>query len=79
MADLLGMDPARIERLRSPERLSYLDPERVWDVLASVEAGVIVDIKLYDEAFHVFQIFTDLPESHEALSEIGRFFDQHIR
>ncbi len=44
MADLLGMDPARIERLRSPERLSYLDPERVWDVLASVEAGVIVDI-----------------------------------
>jgi len=44
MADLLGMDPARIERLRSPERLTYLDPERLWEVLAPVEAGVIVDI-----------------------------------
>lgn len=44
MADLLGMDPGRIERLRSPERLTYLDPERVWEVLAPVEAGAIVDI-----------------------------------
>lgn len=44
MADLLGMDPDRVERLRSPERLTYLDPERVWEVLAPVVAGVIVDI-----------------------------------
>lgn len=44
MADLLGMDPGRIERLRSPERLTYLDPARVWDVATPVEAGVIVDI-----------------------------------
>jgi acetyl esterase/lipase len=43
------------------------------------EASVTVDIKLFDEAFHVFQIFTDLPESHRALSEIGSFFDLHIR
>ena len=26
MADRLGMDPARIERLRSPDRLEYFDP-----------------------------------------------------
>lgn len=44
MADLLGMDPDRIGRLRSPERLTYLNPERVWDVVGPVEAGVIVDI-----------------------------------
>jgi acetyl esterase/lipase len=43
------------------------------------DAGVSVDLKLFDEAFHVFQIFTDLPESQEALSEIGTFFDRHIR
>ena len=42
------------------------------------DAGVSVDLELFDEAFHVFQIFTDLPESQEALSEIGAFFDQHI-
>ena len=28
MADLLGMDPARIGRLRSPERLEYFDPAK---------------------------------------------------
>ena len=44
MADLLGMDPARIERLRSPERLVYLDPDKVWEVMDPIEAGIIVDI-----------------------------------
>ena len=44
MADLLGMDPARIERLRSPERLTYLDPDKVWEVVDPIEAGIIVDI-----------------------------------
>jgi hypothetical protein len=44
MADLLGMDPGRIDRLRSPERLTYLDPARVWDAVTPVETGIIVDI-----------------------------------
>ena len=44
MVDLLGMDPGRIERLRSPERLTYLDPRRVWEAVTPVESGVIVDI-----------------------------------
>lgn len=44
MADLLGLDPSRIERLRSPERLTYLDPARVWDVVSPIEAGIIVDV-----------------------------------
>ena len=30
MADLFGMDPARIERLRSPARLEHLDPSLIW-------------------------------------------------
>jgi hypothetical protein len=33
MADQYGMDPARIGRLRSPERLEYFDPDRIWDTL----------------------------------------------
>jgi 2-polyprenyl-3-methyl-5-hydroxy-6-metoxy-1,4-benzoquinol methylase len=43
MSDLLGMDPGRIERLRSPERLTDFDPERVWDVVTEPD-GPIVDI-----------------------------------
>ena len=38
--------------------------------------GVSVDLEIYDEAFHVFQSFGDLPESQDALASMGRFFDR---
>lgn len=44
MADNLGMDPARIARLRSPERLAYFDPEKIWDVLNPLPDCTILDI-----------------------------------
>ena len=44
MADNTKLDMKRVERLRNPERLDQVDPERVWEVLAPVEKGVIVDI-----------------------------------
>lgn len=40
-----GMDPARIARLRDPERLKTLPPEAVWEALPPINAaGTIVDI-----------------------------------
>jgi ubiquinone/menaquinone biosynthesis C-methylase UbiE len=44
MADTLGMDPARIERLRSPERLEYFHPDRIWKVLQPAPDCTLVDI-----------------------------------
>lgn len=44
MADNTKLDMKRVERLRNPERLNQVDPERLWEVLAPVEEGVIVDI-----------------------------------
>lgn len=44
MADRLGMDPARIARLRSPDRLEYFDPDRIWDVLNPKPDCTLVDI-----------------------------------
>ncbi len=44
MVDRLGMDPARIERLRSPERLTYFDPGRIWDVLKPAPESTVIDI-----------------------------------
>ena len=44
MADLLGMDPARIERLRDPKRLEVVDPERVFDVVPFAGDGTVVDL-----------------------------------
>ena len=37
-----------------------------------------VSLKLFDEAFHVFQIFSEFPEAHDARSEIGAFFGLHF-
>ena len=44
MADLLGMDPDRIERLRSPERLAYFDPAKIWQVLNPGQNSTVLDI-----------------------------------
>ena len=42
------------------------------------EAGVPVQTTTFDEAFHVFQVFASLPESEEAVAEIGSFFHRCI-
>lgn len=73
--DMGGLPPLLIQ-VASDEAL--LDDSNRLETRAG-DAGVAVDIKLFDEAFHVFEIFTELPEAHEALSEIGSFFDLHIR
>jgi SAM-dependent methyltransferase len=44
MADMLGMDPARIERLRSPSRLEYFDPAKIWQVLQPGPDCTLIDI-----------------------------------
>lgn len=44
MADTLGMDPARIARLRSPERLEYFHPDRIWEVLQPAPDCTLIDI-----------------------------------
>jgi ubiquinone/menaquinone biosynthesis C-methylase UbiE len=45
MGDILGLDPARIARLRDPARLKDLDPARVWEAVAPPADGeTIVDI-----------------------------------
>ncbi len=44
MADLLGMDPARIGRLRSPERLEYFDPAKIWAALQPAADCTLIDI-----------------------------------
>ena len=44
MVDTLGMDPARIERLRSPERLEYFNPDRIWEILKPAPDCTMIDI-----------------------------------
>ncbi len=72
--DMVGLPPLLIQ-VASDEAM--LDDATRLERRAS-EAGVSVDIQLIDEVFHVFQMFTDLPESQDALVEIGTFYNRHI-
>ncbi len=40
-------------------------------------AGVAVDLQIWRRMPHVFQLFTWLPESHQALKEIGQFIETY--
>jgi acetyl esterase/lipase len=72
--DMSGLPPLLIQ-VASDEAL--LDDSTRLEKSA-VDAGVSVDMQLIDEVFHVFQIFTDFPESQVALSDIGAFYNRHI-
>lgn len=37
-------DVKKLERLRDPERLSYLSPDKIWDVIAPAGVNTIVDL-----------------------------------
>lgn len=73
--DMAGLPPMLIQVV-SDELL--LDDSTRLEKRAR-DAGVCVDVRLFDEAFHVFQIFTEFPESQDALSDLGRFYKLHIR
>jgi len=72
--DMSGLPPILIQ-VASDEAL--LDDSTRLAERAS-EAGVTVEIQLIDDVFHVFQIFTHFPESQDALSAIGAFYNRHI-
>ena len=72
--DMAGLPPLLIQAASDE---SLLDDSTRLEKRAS-DAGVSVDMQLFDDAFHVFQIFTHLPESQAALSAIGSFYKRHI-
>ncbi|MHA1482582.1 MAG: alpha/beta hydrolase [Candidatus Heimdallarchaeaceae archaeon] len=69
-ADLSGLPPLLIQTGTSE---ILLDDSTLFAQKA-VEQGVTVDLDLWDNMFHVFQIFGNLiPESKKALKKIGEF------
>ncbi len=44
MADSMNIDPARITRLRDPQRLEDINPELVWRAIEPQSDAVIVDV-----------------------------------
>lgn len=72
--DMAGLPPMLIQ-VASDEAL--LDDSTRLEKRAR-DAGVSVELQRIDEVFHVFQIFTNFPESQDALMDIGAFYRRHI-
>lgn len=73
-ADLHGLPPVL---LQVGDRETVLDDSRNFAKRAR-EAGVDVQLEVWDEMIHVFQQFTtDLPEAGLAIDSIGRFLKKH--
>lgn len=64
-----GLPPILVQAATNEALLS--DAQRVAE--GARAAGVDVEVDLYDDSVHVFQIFDFLPESQKALERIGSF------
>jgi len=73
--DMAGLTPLLIQ-VASDE--SLLDDSVRLEERARA-AGVSVDLRRFDEAFHVFQVITEFPESQDALGDLGGFYKLHIQ
>ena len=69
--DLTGLPPLLIQV--GDDEVLLDDSTRLAERAETV--GVSVRLHVFEGAFRVFQMFPTLPESREALEEMGRFFD----
>lgn len=69
--DLAGLPPLLVQV--GDDEVLLDDSTRLAERAETV--GVSVQLHVYEGAFHVFQIIPTLPESREALEEMGAFFD----
>ena len=68
-ADLKGLPPILIQVSKS--EMLYDDAIRFYE--KAKEAGVNVTLQEWENTLHVFQAFTELPESKDAFQKIGTF------
>ena len=73
--DMTGLPPILIHAAQGEQLLD----DSVQLEKRATEYGVAVDLKLFHDVCHCFQIVTDLPEAHDALADIGRFLNLNIR
>ena len=74
-ADLTGFPPLLIQA--GSDEILLNDATRLAEKARAV--GVDVHLEIWDEMFHVFQLFSFLPETKQAVSQIAAFVSQHYR
>lgn len=74
-ADLTGLPPLLIQA--GSDEILLDDATRFAEKARA--AGVNISLEIWDEMFHVFQLFSFLPETKQAISQIAAFASQHCR
>jgi acetyl esterase/lipase len=74
-ADLRGLPPMLVHV--GTDELLFDDARRL--VEAARAAGVDVSFAVWQELWHVFQMFVSMPEARRALAELGGFVRAHAR
>ncbi len=73
-ADLNGMPPLLIQA--GTEEILLDDAIRLADIVQ--KNGTPVELQIWDGLFHVFQLFSFLPETAQALKQTTEFLDHHV-
>ena len=73
-ADLGGLPPILVQ---VGDRETVLDDSRRLAERAR-EAGVLVELQVWDEMIHVFQLFNELPDARAAVASAGDFLRHHL-
>jgi acetyl esterase/lipase len=73
-ADLRGLPPLLIQ---VGDRETVLD-DSVMLADKARAAGVGVDLQIWDGMIHVFQMFAELPQAHQAIASIAGFLNRHL-
>jgi acetyl esterase/lipase len=71
-ADLTGFPPLLVQAGSS----ELIVDDAIRLAAAARRAGGIIDLQIYPQMCHAFQLFDELAESVEALGEVGRFVRQ---
>lgn len=74
-ADLSGLPPLLIQ---VGDRETVRDDSAVLAEKARA-AGVEVDLQVWDGMIHVFQMFAEIPEAHQAITSIAGFLSRHLQ
>jgi epsilon-lactone hydrolase len=73
-ADLNGLPPLLIQ---VGNRETVLDDSTMFAEKAR-SAGVDTELQIWDGMIHVFQMFSEIPEAHQAIAETAGFLRRHL-
>jgi epsilon-lactone hydrolase len=73
-ADLAGLPPLLVQ---AGDRETVRDDATELAARARA-AGVEVELQIWDGMIHVFQMFPEIPQAHEAIAVLGNFLRSHL-